>query len=469
MHFLKNLSLMSLLQRVVDYLTVCVGFALGYWFYAHYLERQAPYPFVSYMLFAALSAFLFLVVLHSAKLYEREISLLNLVETRGLLWVWIISSMVTLTITFYVRPLDLSRVMVTASLLFSFVLLLLERAIFYRLHLSVHLRGFSNKRVLVYGAGVVGRQLLKRILHSPALGLLPVGVLDDNRELWGKSVRVPEIGTSHKGTRILGDLSVLESLVKEKGVSEIFLGMPSAASERIMEIVAAARRLGLKVSIVPHMYDSQMYHLQIEELGGIPVMREKKYRPSYVYLFLKRFFDLCFSFLILVALSPLFLVVAVLIRTDSPGPIIFRQQRIGRGGRPFTLYKFRTMFIESPAYAVNPLSSDDPRITKIGRWLRRTSIDELPQFFNVLKGDMSIVGPRPEMPFIVDDYDEIHRERLLVKPGITGIWQISAVRGEAIHANIEYDLFYIDNQSLLLDLIIVLKTILVAIRGVGAY
>jgi lipopolysaccharide/colanic/teichoic acid biosynthesis glycosyltransferase len=133
------------------------------------------------------------------------------------------------------------------------------------------------------------------------------------------------------------------------------------------------------------------------------------------------------------------------------------------------LYKFRTMFIDSPAYAVNPLSSLDPRITKVGRWLRRSSIDELPQFLNVLIGNMSVVGPRPEMPFIVDRYNEIHRERLLVKPGITGIWQISAVRGEAIHENIEYDLFYIDNQSILLDVIIVLKTILVAVRGVGAY
>jgi exopolysaccharide biosynthesis polyprenyl glycosylphosphotransferase len=233
--------------------------------------------------------------------------------------------------------------------------------------------------------------------------------------------------------------------------------------------VREARRLGIKVSVVPHLFDKQLHHLQFEELGGIPVMREKKYSPSFTYLFLKRTCDIIFASLLLIALLPLFLIVALLIRMDSPGPVIFRQQRVGLGGSKFMLYKFRTMFVDSPAYAVNPLSSLDPRITKVGRWLRRSSIDELPQFLNVLIGNMSVVGPRPEMPFIVDRYNEIHRERLLVKPGITGIWQISAVRGEAIHENIEYDLFYIDNQSILLDVIIVLKTILVAVRGVGAY
>src|SRR3989344_9305535 len=132
MHYLRNLGLMSLLQRVADYLTVCGGFACGYWFYVYYLDRSIPYGFGGYFVFGMLAALIFLVVLHAAKLYERERSLLNLVETRGLFWVWIIASMVTLSITFYTRPLDLSRLMVTASLLFSFVLLLVERAILYR-------------------------------------------------------------------------------------------------------------------------------------------------------------------------------------------------------------------------------------------------------------------------------------------------------------------------------------------------
>lgn len=469
MLWLRNLTFMSVLQRLADLLTVVLSFYAGYHYYTTYLGKEISYSSGSYMLFGLLSGLIFLIVLHSARLYEREISLLNLVETRGLLWVWLVGSMVTFTLTFYLRPLDLSRVMLTASLLFTLILLLIERGIFYRLQLLFFRRGFSRRRVVVYGAGDVGRQILKRILHSPALGMLPIGVLDDDSSLWGGRVHVPEVSAKTKGTEILGGLEQLKKLKESEGIDEVFLALPSATYDRTMEIIRACRELGLRVSIVPHTFDNQLYNLKVEELGGIPILREKRYRPNYIYLFIKRSFDILFSLAVLVLLTPIFLVAAILIPMDSAGPIIFRQKRIGRGGREFTLYKFRTLAADSPVYAVNPLSSVDRRITRVGRWLRRTSVDELPQFFNVLKGDMSVVGPRPEMPFLVDEYKDIHRERLLVKPGITGIWQISAVRGEAIHANIEYDLFYLENQSLLLDLIIVLRTVVVAIRGVGAY
>jgi lipopolysaccharide/colanic/teichoic acid biosynthesis glycosyltransferase len=157
------------------------------------------------------------------------------------------------------------------------------------------------------------------------------------------------------------------------------------------------------------------------------------------------------------------------IKMESPGPIIFKQKRVGLNGRQFSMYKFRSMFIDAPKYAKTPSNPRDPRITHVGRWLRRTSLDELPQIFNVWRGDMSCVGPRPEMPFIVETYTPLQRQRLEAKPGITGVWQISAVRGEPIHQNIEYDLFYLENRSILLDLAIIIKTVLSVIRGVGAF
>lgn len=466
---MKNWTWISYAQRAADFLTVLLGFGLGYEYYAVYLGLQIGYGLGSYLLFGCLSGAVFLVVLQSARLYEREISMLNLTETRGILWVWVVASLITLSFTFYLRPLDLSRLMVTASLIFSLILLLVERGIFYRMQLALNRRGLAARNVLVYGAGTVGRQLLKRILHSPGLGLRPVGVLDDNQSLWGKRVHIPEISQREPGIMILGGLEELKRLRQEKGVEEIFLALPSATYERTTEILNICRSLGLQVSMVPHAFDNQLYSIRVEEIGGIPILREKRYRPSITYQFAKRACDILFSGLLLTLLAPLFAIVALLVKLDSPGPVIFRQKRVGKNGQLFTLYKFRTLRADSPVYAVNPQTHLDPRITRVGRWLRRSSIDELPQFWNVLVGDMSVVGPRPEMPFLVDEYRDIHKERLLVRPGITGIWQISAVRGEAIHENIEYDLFYIENQSLLLDFIIVLRTILVAIRGVGAY
>ena len=147
------------------------------------------------------------------------------------------------------------------------------------------------------------------------------------------------------------------------------------------------------------------------------------------------------------------------------GPILFKQKRIGLNGKPFKLYKFRSMHSDSPKYAHCPDSSSDPRITKIGKWLRKTSIDELPQIYNVLKGEMSMVGPRPEMPFIVKSYNRIEKRRLVVKPGLTGLWQVSPHRNTEINHNLEYDFYYIENQSFILDLVILFMTAIFAVRA----
>lgn len=156
-----------------------------------------------------------------------------------------------------------------------------------------------------------------------------------------------------------------------------------------------------------------------------------------------------------------------MIGIDSKRPMIFIQERVGRNGKKFKMYKFKTMYVSTNPYEQKPNNGNDPKITPIGRILRKTSLDELPQFLNVLKGDMSLVGPRPEMEFIVNDYNEIHRERLKLRPGITGLWQISASRDKPIHENIEYDLYYISNHSILLDFVILIKTLFRVLQGAG--
>lgn len=187
------------------------------------------------------------------------------------------------------------------------------------------------------------------------------------------------------------------------------------------------------------------------------------------YFFLKRIIDLIGALSALIIFAPVFLLLYIGIHIDSPGPAIFSHKRVGKNGKLFVVHKFRTMKADAKDQELAPASPRDSRITKLGRFLRRTSLDEMPQFWNVLKGDMSLVGPRPEMEFIVKNYSPIEKCRLLIKPGITGIWQIRGRKDLPLHANVEYDLYYIISSSLLLDLRILLNTITVVISGKGAY
>ncbi len=197
-------------------------------------------------------------------------------------------------------------------------------------------------------------------------------------------------------------------------------------------------------------------------------VRTRHFGSQYSSSILKRGCDVIGATFFLVLLLPLFIVVAISIKLDSPGPIFFRHCRIGKDGKRFVLWKFRSMRTDVPEYEASPRSVVDGRLTRIGRLIRRLSVDEIPQLINVLKGDMSLVGPRPEMPFIVARYHPVHRERLVARPGITGLWQISPARAFPIHENLQYDLHYIRNQNFFLDSAIILRTITAVIHGVGA-
>jgi len=211
-------------------------------------------------------------------------------------------------------------------------------------------------------------------------------------------------------------------------------------------------------------------HDQWERLRRIPGgnVMARYFGLQYSSSLLKRVCDVIGSLTLLVMLFPLFVVVAILIKMDSPGPVFFRHRRIGKNGNDFMLWKFRSMKADVPEYEASPQSGTDDRLTRIGRFIRRLSIDEMPQLFNVLKGEMSLVGPRPEMPFLVARYHPAHCERLVARPGITGLWQISPARAFPIHENLQYDLHYIHNQNILLDCVILLRTITAVIYGVGA-
>ncbi len=207
--------------------------------------------------------------------------------------------------------------------------------------------------------------------------------------------------------------------------------------------------------------------IQYELVGDVAIARYDTADEVFRQSFLKRVIDVAGAAALLVLLSPIFVLTAILVKLDSQGPVFFGHERVGKDGARFFLWKFRSMLAHAAPYERSPLSDSDGRLTRVGRVLRRLSVDELPQLLNVLRGDMSLVGPRPEMPFLVQQYGPVEQRRLKVKPGITGLWQISPARAMPIHENMEFDLFYIAHQNAFLDCAILLRTVTAVIRGMG--
>ncbi len=358
------------------------------------------------------------------------------------------------------KPDVFSRLTLVLTFVYALVMTTASRFFSFKFIQSLHARGIGNRNVLIYGAGECGQKLQGKFLIVPTLGLNLIGFLDDDRK---------KVGTMIERYRVLGGRQDLERLVGLHKVSEVFIALPDEDEGQVMDIVAECERLGVRYHVVPRFYHLFNYKLRIESLDSVPLITRADSRPNVFGVIAKRALDLVLSVTVLVLGSPVFVLAAIMIQRESPGPVFFVQKRIGKDGKPFQMIKFRTMHTHMSGDAPTPNSPYDPRITRIGRYLRRYSLDEIPQFLNVLKGDMSIVGPRPEMPFIVDNYSPLERERLRVKPGITGMWQISYARQQAIHDNVDYDLYYIENQSLLLDVVIIALTGIAVVKGTGAY
>jgi exopolysaccharide biosynthesis polyprenyl glycosylphosphotransferase len=303
------------------------------------------------------------------------------------------------------------------------------------------------------------------------LGYQVVGFVDDDPA---------KQGTDIGRFRALGGTDDLLRAIQEEAVDEVIVTLPWTSHRKIVNIMSHCERRGVRAKIVPDLFQMSLNRVDLDEINGIPLIGVKEVSIRGWNLAVKRALDVVLSVIALTLLSPLFLIIAILIRRDSPGPILFRQVRVGRQGQLFTLYKFRSMRWDAEQMrprlatlneATGPLFKirDDPRLTRIGRFLRRTSLDEWPQLYNVLRGEMSLVGPRPAIPAEVEQYRDWHRKRLEVSPGVTGLWQVSGRSELTFDEMVMLDLFYAENWSLLLDLKILAKTIPTVILGTGAY
>jgi exopolysaccharide biosynthesis polyprenyl glycosylphosphotransferase len=333
------------------------------------------------------------------------------------------------------------------------------------------------RRVLVVGAGPVGREIAQALLDYRWAQLEPVGFVDD-----ALATQQPTPEKDGSPLPLLGPLSATVQIVQEQQVDEVIIALPLRAHDRLMELVVALQELAVNIRLVPDILDLVFIRASVEEFAGWPLIGLREPVIDGVDRLLKRLFDLLISGLLLILAAPLMLLTALAIKLDSPGKVFYCTQRVGEGGKLFWMIKFRTMAqgaekqekrlaVETgagpPIFDKRP---DDPRVTRVGRFLRRASLDELPQLINVLAGEMTLVGPRPELPWLVERYQPWQRKRFAVPQGMTGWWQVNGRSNRAEHnLRVEDDLYYIRNYSLLLDLRIIWKTIGSVIRGEGAY
>ena len=331
------------------------------------------------------------------------------------------------------------------------------------------LREVAPRRVLILGAGKVGREMEAKLHDHRALGLLLVGFLDDD----------PAKRAAHSG-EILGSVLGAPRVVSERHVDDVVLALPRTAHDVVDAVVAELHALPVRVWVIPDYFALALHRASVEEFAGLPMLDLRAPALSDYQRMIKRVFDLIVVLASLPVALPVMSIIALAVIIDSRGPAFFLQQRVGENGRLFNMVKFRTMVknAESLRHLVETVDpqgnivhkcNDDPRVTRVGRWLRKCSLDELPQLFNVLIGEMSLVGPRPELPWLVEKYQPWQRRRFAVPQGITGWWQVNGRSDKPMHLNTQDDLYYVQHHSVWLDIQILLRTVWVVVTRRGAY
>lgn len=363
---------------------------------------------------------------------------------------------------------DLSRFLFISFALLAFSLLVAWRLAYRLSYRFKILRNVQVTNVLIIGAGELGRDLEKQIHAYHVLGLQVAGFLDDD----------PTKRANHSD--ILGSLDQAEGIILEYDIDDIVIALPPSAYQRVFSMVSRINTLPVKVWVIPDYFNLALHKTSFEEFAGIPMIDLRAPTLTDHQRMVKRSFDLVFSVLLLPLNLILMTFISIAIYLEDRGPILFRQKRVGENGQLFEMLKFRTMVPEAETLrgdiethnAEGQLihkKANDPRVTRVGRFLRRTSLDELPQVFNILKGDMSLVGPRPELPYLVDSYQPWQRKRFTVPQGLTGWWQVNGRSDKPMHLNTEDDLYYVYNYSVFLDILILIKTVGAVLRGEGAF
>ena len=417
-----------------------------------------------WMRFAIPAIWTCIFVLTSVYDHEKTYKFIN--EIQALVVALFISSLI-LAGLLYLTNRDLSR-----GLYISFIVIDLAMLFSWRIVLRVCAKigvpPVAKRNVIIVGAGIVGQKVASMVMQYGIDRLNLVGFLDDSDDL--------NIGDYE----ILGRTLDIPSVIERHKIDDVIIALPLSAYLRSNEIILALQSKAVNIRVIPDYFNLALYRAKFDSFGSIPMINLRDPAMNDFERMMKRILDIILGLLILICISPLMGLLACLIKLDSAGPILFRQNRVGENGRIFKMLKFRSMVPDAEARQsqvnlhdnegnVIHKSKSDPRVTRFGRLLRRTSLDELPQLINVLLGDMSLVGPRPEMPWLVNEYEPWQHTRFAVPQGITGWWQVHGRADKPMHLNSTDDIYYIQNYSIWMDLYILLRTPLVVIRGKGAF
>jgi len=408
---------------------------------------------------AVVFAVTWVIVLWMSGLYRLTVRWRLFTEVRDISRATVLVAALTLSFLFLVKQVDVSRLFLVLLFVAQPTVTLVGRLVLRTIFERARSSGGDPRYMLVAGAGSLAQEFADRVESHPGLGLRIIGHL-----------AAPEEQVISVTRPVLGSIDEIEEILHSRVVDEVAVCLPAVASRYLEPITGLAAGEGKTVRIPVNPVEEVLPSAVQEEFDGFLVRSLIHDGQREAGLIVKRFIDVVGSALLLVVLSPLLLIVALAILLTDGAPILFAQTRVGLHGRPFTIYKFRTMVVDAEARLdevrhLNERSgaafkaTDDPRMTGIGRFLRKTSIDELPQLWNVLTGSMSLVGPRPPLPDEVAEYDVWHRRRLSMKPGVTGLWQVEARHEPDFDRWVEHDLVYIDGWSMWLDLKILAKTV----------
>ncbi len=458
--------LFSFLLLPVDAAMIIVSFVLSYYLRikGDILPVNSDITFSQYLWYVVYILPFWLLVFALSGLYKisRERNYFN-----DLYKIFVSNSVVILifiVVIFFGRAFFFSRLILVLILAISVLVVFLGRIIVGEIQRYLYRYGYGVHKVIVVGNSPVASRLIHEILNQKRLGLKFVGLVSDI----SKKSQSQEF-------QFLGSIDNLSDIVKKVKPDEIILTDISINRKKIINIIQICSDANISFKFISDVFSMVTTSASSNTLAGLPIMELKTIALDGWGRIVKRLFDIVFSVVLLVILSPLFLLAAILVRISSPGPVIFKQKRVGRDGKVFNFYKFRSMYTDKCDFSDKgkkwtTAKDEKSRITPIGRILRKSNIDEIPQFYNVLKGDMSFVGPRPELPTFVDkfqkDIPEYYR-RHRVKSGLTGWAVVNGLKGDtSIEERVRYDIFYIENWSFWFDLKIIIKTVFLVIREI---
>lgn len=478
--FLKgNAELIGLALRFFDLTIIVVGALI-----AHYIrfEQLSLSPVYKIALVIVLFAAAFIFPMFDLYKPWRGLSIWS--EVRTLLLAWICIAAILPAVVYLTKTgAEYSRLWFGYWMLTSMILLMASRLIVRSLSRWARRRGLNIRNVVIIGAGDLGQQVSSNLHRSEWVGLNVVGFLDDRESLHGTAIEgIPVLGgTERLGELLHGTSNLLASedpsLQGLRKVDQVWVALPISEENKIRKVCNVLENSAISIIFVPDIFLHGLLNHSVDDLAGMPVVNLRSSPIEGKASTLKLVEDLSISLCAIVLTAPLMILIAILIKLDSPGPVLFKQRRYGIDGMEIIIWKFRTMCVMEDDSQVVQAKRNDPRVTRVGRFLRRTSLDELPQFFNVLQGRMSVVGPRPHAVAHNEQYRKIidrYMWRCKVKPGITGWAQVNGWRGETdtpekMEKRVQFDLDYLSNWSIWMDLRIVVRTIIGGFTSKGVY